>query len=177
MDLDGPLGDRALGVDVGLERLPVDVDQAERVLRRGLRLRHDRGDSRARERDAVDLERAGHGDEVLDAARLPRARQRREVLEVLAREDGDHARVRGRTRRVDPVDPRVRVRRAQDRDVRHPRQLEVVQVAGRAGDQARVLDALDRGPEDPGRRLGGGGHGYAPPPTPAASRTAATMFS
>ena len=69
--------DGALHVDDDLERLPVDVDQRERVLGRGPRLRDDGGDAGAGERDAVDLERARRGDEVLDPGRLPRARQRR----------------------------------------------------------------------------------------------------
>jgi hypothetical protein len=67
----------------------------------------------------VDLERSRRVDEVLDAARLPGTRERRQVLEVLPGEDGDHARVGGGLRRVDARDPGVRVRRAQDRHVGH----------------------------------------------------------
>ena len=86
-----PFGRRLLDVDDDVERLLLDLDQLERVLGRVLALRHDGGDAGARERDAVDLERPRRVDEVLDAARLPRAREGGQVLEVLAGEDGDNA--------------------------------------------------------------------------------------
>ena len=89
------VGDRGLDVDDDVERLAVDLDQIERVLGRvPVRAGDDDRDAGAGVRDAVDLERPRRVDEVLDASRLPRARQPGEVLEVLAGEDGDHARVR-----------------------------------------------------------------------------------
>ena len=69
-----------------------------------------------------------------------------------------------------------------------PGQLDVVEVAALAGDEARVLDPLDRGAEDVGRRspsllssVGSGVRrrsGAAAPAriVAAASRIAATMF-
>ena len=107
--------DRPLRVDDDLERFPVDVDQAQRVLCRHARLRDHGRNAGARERDTVDLERARRGDEVLDAARLPCARQRVELLEVLAGVYADHAGTRGGLARVDRLDARVGVRGAQDR--------------------------------------------------------------
>ena len=121
VDLRRAVGDRRLDVDDHGERLPVDVDQLERVLGGLLRLGDDGRDARAGERDAVDLERARRDDEVLGPGGLPGARERVQVLEVLAGEDADDA-GRGRgARGVDPADARVRVRRAQDRDVGHVR--------------------------------------------------------
>ena len=108
------------------------------------RLGDDGRDAGAGERDVVDLERARRRDEVVDAGRLPGARERVQVLEVPAREDADDAVRRRGARRVDRADARVRVRRAQDRDVRDAGQLQVVEVARLAGHQARVLDPLDR---------------------------------
>ena len=175
MQLERAVRGRLLGVDDHVERLVVDVDQRECVLGRVAGLGHDRGDARARERDAVDLERPRRVDEVLDAARLPCARQRRQLLEVLAGEDGDDARGLRGLRRVDALDPRVREGRAQDRDVRHPGQLEVVEVLRRAGDQARVLDALDGLADEPGGCLDG--RHAVTSTTFAASWTAWTMFS
>ena len=55
-------------------------------------------------------------------------------------------------RRVDRADVGVGVRAAQDGEVGHPGQLDVVEVAALAGDEARVLDPLDGGAEDVGRR-------------------------
>jgi hypothetical protein len=173
VQLDRTFGGCLLDVDDDVERLPVDVDQLERVLGRVLALGHDCGDAGACKRDAIDLERPRRVDEVLDAARLPRARQRGQVLEVLAGEDGDYARRRCRLRRVDALDAGVRVGRAQDRHVGHPRQLEIVEVLGGAGDQARVLDAPDRLADELRGCLRSGRHRA----TSAASWTARTMFS
>ena len=70
------------------------------------------------------------------------------ILHLLAGEDGDHARDGERLAAVDRLDARVRVRRAHDGHVRHAGQHEVVHVLGGAGDEARILAALDGGAED-----------------------------
>jgi hypothetical protein len=169
VELRRAFGHGALRVDYGLDRLPVNVDQRQRVLGRSACLGDNGRDAGARERDAVDLEDARRGDEVLDAGCLPRARQRRKLLEVLAGVDGDDARMSGRPGRVDAVDSCMRVWRAKDRHVRHSRQLQIVYVLRRARDQARVLDTLEARTDDvgpclgdlcghaspPGRRVGG----------------------
>ena len=164
---------RVLDVDDDVERLPVDVDQLAGVLGRGLALCHYGGDAGAGEGDAVDLECARGVDEVLHAAGLPGARKRRQMLEVLAGEDGDHAGGRLGRRRVDALDPGVRVRRTQDRHVGHPGQLEIVEVLGRARDQARVFDPPDGLTDERSGCLCSGRHRA----TSAASWTARTMFS
>ena len=164
---------RALGVDHCVERLPVDLDQLERVLGRLAGLGDDRRDARARERNLVDLERSRGHDMVLGAGGLPGARERVQVLEVAAGEDADHAGARRRTCRVDAPDARVRVRRAKDRDVRHSRQLEIVEVLRGARDQPGVLDPLDRRADEALPELG---RHLAHLPAAAASPTALTML-
>src|ERR671930_1600240 len=49
-----------------------------------------------------------------------------------------------RSARIDAFDPRMRVRRHHHRAVQHARQLDVVDVARAAGEEALVLDAADR---------------------------------
>jgi len=173
VQLDRTLGNRLFDVDDDVERLPVDFDQLERILGRVLALGHDRGDTGAGEGDAIDLERPRRVDEVLDTPRLPRARQRRQVLEVLSGEDGDDTRSGGGLRRVDALDPGMRVRGAEDRHLGHPRQLEIVEVLRGAGDQARVLDT----PDGLADELGGCFRSRRHRATSAASWTARTMFS
>ena len=142
------------------------------------RLGHDGGDARAGERDLVDLERARRDDVVLDAGRLPGARQRVQVLEVLPGEDADDAGRRGGARvSIAPI----RACAYGERRIATcatPGQLEVVEVARRAGDQPRVLDPLDRaGRSSRGRAS----RTVSPSPLTsrraAAARTARTMFS
>ena len=64
---------------------------------------------------------------------------------VLAGEDRDHARRLQRGRRVDLVDRRMRVRRAQKIGVGLARTIEVVDVMALAGDEADVFRAFDGG--------------------------------
>ena len=105
----------------------------------------------------------------VDPRRHPRHRQRRLQVEVVAGEDGVDAVDRpSRAARVDRGDLRVRLGRAHERRPQLPGDVDVVDVAGAAHDQPRVLLALDR-PPDPG--LGGGG-GHAS----EAARTALTML-
>ena len=176
MDLERAVRHCLLDVDDRVERLPVHLDQRERILGLLGRLGDDDGDPGTGERDAVDLEHARRVDEVLDPARLPGARQRRQLLEVLAGVDAHDAR-RGRGgRRVDGADAGVGVGRAENRRVHHASQRQVVEVRGRAGDHAGVLDALD-GLADQAGRLLLDHLGHAGTSVPAAARTARTMFS
>ena len=59
-----------------------------------------------------------------------------------------------RRARVDRADVRVRVGAAEDGDVHHPGQLDVVEVAALAGDELGVFDPLDRGAEDVNNHVG-----------------------
>ena len=164
---------RALCVDDHVERLPDDVDQLECVFGERARLGDDGRDPGSGEGHPLGLERTWRDDEVLGPRRLPGARERIQVLEVAPREHPDDSRQRGRPARVDAADAGMRVRRPEDRHVRHPRQLEIVEVLCGAGEEPRVLDALDRRADEPlgHRLLGLRGH-----PRLAAS-TARTMFS
>ena len=128
--------------------------------------------------------------------RLGVARHRRHPREVVAREeltgdDGDHAVHRGRGRRVDAPDARVRDRRAQDRHVQHARQHVVVQIVALSCGEAVVVDALHRVADAPDLGRGGGvgltgflhcSHADAPAVaaaavvSAAAARMALTMF-
>ncbi len=144
---------RLLGVDDRRQRLPLDVDRLERVGRLLGRLGDDRGDALAGPLDAVGGQRARRVDVVLDAR--PRRRPARPSGSGLY---GMSAPVRTATtpgialaaRRVDRADVGVGVRAAQDRHVGHPGQLDVVEVAALAGDEAGILDPLDRGAEHVG---------------------------
>ena len=84
--------------------------------------------------------------------------------------------------RVDRADVGVRVRAAQDGHVGHRRQLDVVEIVAVAGDEARVLDPLDRFAEDVGGHRGASspyarrGRARAGRIVSAAARIAATMF-
>ncbi len=147
-----------LGIDDGGERLPVDRDGFDGVVGLGLGLGDDRGDAFARPLDVVRGEDAGRVDVVLDA-RAATGRPghgQRVVRDVGPDEDAEHPWHRLRGARVDRADVGVRVRAAQDGHVRHRLELDVVEVAAFAGDEARVLGPLDRLAYD----VGGGGVEY-----------------
>ena len=190
VELRGARLDRLLRIDDRRERLPVDRDGLDGVVGLGLGLGDDRGDAFAGPLDVVRGEDPRRVDVVLDAraaAGRPGHRQR-VVRDVGADEDRDHARHRLGGARVDRADVGVRVRAAQDGHVGHRLELDVVEVAAFAGDEARVLGPLDGLADDVGR--GGSvehvGHRssplYAPAGTAAsrlaaaAARIAATMF-
>ncbi len=107
------------------------------------------------------------------AGRVRRAGNARRELEVVAVQDGGDARHAAGGRRVDRGDVGMRILAAHDRHVQHPRQLDVVHVAAAPGEELAVLLAQRRD-ADALRAFHGGRH-YAV--TPAAARTAATMFS
>jgi hypothetical protein len=83
-------------------------------------------------------------DHVLDDRPGAEGRQGVRTLgDVLAGHDGDHAGQRLGGLGTDGEDLGVRVRAAQDRGVCHALQLDVVDVAPLAAQEARVLDAVD----------------------------------
>src|SRR6185436_256890 len=112
-----------------------------RLLRR---VGDDRGHAFAGPLDTVGREDARCADVVLDpgtATCRPGHRQR-VVWDVRADEDSMDAGHRLGRARVDRADVRVRVRAAKDGQVGHRLQLDVVEVAALAGDEARVLCPL-----------------------------------
>ena len=141
---------RLLGVDHGRQRVVIDLDRGERIRRLLGRIRDDGGHAFAGPFDAVRREDAWGVDVVLESRRAagrPGHRQR-VVWDVGAGDDGQDARHRLRRRDVDGFDVRVGIWAAQDGDIRHPRELDVVQVAARACDKALVFSSLDRSAED-----------------------------
>ena len=161
------------------QRLVLDVDQLERVVRRVLVGRDHERDLLALEPDLVSGE---HGLRVVGDRRHPREPER---LEVLGGDDRGDVGVRERPRGVDRDDPRVRVRAAEHGAVDHPRQADVVEVGALAADEARVLLPLQ--PAEADRALGRGArevldgrHAQTPcfavASCSAAHWTAATMF-
>ena len=100
------------------------------------------------------------------------------VGEVRAGVGGDDARLAAGRADVHRGDPRVRVRAAQEGDVQHPGQRDVVGPVGLAGDQALVFLAQAGLADFACCRLRGLGLcGHSLTPAWAARRTARTMFS
>jgi hypothetical protein len=151
----------------GVERLVLDLDQLECVLRDVGRLGDDAGDLLTLVAHLVGDE---HGLRVARQGRHPRKVVLRHQL---AGDDGDDARQRGRRRRVDRRQASVGVRAPQDLHVEHPRQADVVEVLAPALDEARVLLALD-GVTDAADLVRRGHH--ASLMVVAAAWTALTMF-
>ncbi len=147
---------RLLRVDDRRKRLPVDDDRVEGVDRLLRRLGDDRGDALAGPLDVVRGEDSRRVDVVLDprrAARRPGHRQR-VVRDVGPDDHGQDTRPLLRRRGVDRLDLGVGVRAPEDRHMDHALELDVVEIAALAGDEARVFRSLDRGPEDvDGHRL------------------------
>ncbi len=135
----------------------------------------------------VDRERqVGRGHHVLGDR--PGAGEHALVVEIGAAEGGDHVRLRKRAADVDPGEAGVRVRAAQDREVHHAGQVEVVRPPGLAGDEAGVLlaqpgptdlwlaDGRGHAPTSAGLAGTASGAAVAPAPLFAAAWTARTMF-
>ena len=171
--------ERLAGVDDRRQRLVLDVDQLERVVRGVLVGRDHERDLLALEPDLVSGE---HGLRVVGDRRHPREPQ---GLEVLGGDDRGDVGVRERPRGVDRDDARVRVRAAEHGPVDHPREPDVVEVGPLAADEARVLLPLQ--PAEADRALGRGAgevldgcHAQTPcfavASCSAAHWTAATMF-
>ena len=96
------------------------------------------------------------------------------LLRVFAGEHGDYALVRGCLFSVDRTNPGRGVRAAHDRRVVHARHLDVVDVGGRSGDEARVFAPPDTLSNE---SFGFGNCGRHIAYTPAAFAAALTAFT
>jgi len=120
------------GIVERAQRLVLDVDEVERFERGQLVARDHRGDRVADEAYAADRERVlvlAHREDAVGNG------------EVGAGQHQVDAGTREGTRDVDPDDPRVRHRRAQQLAVHHPRQHHIVRELRLAGDLRAAVDA------------------------------------
>ena len=149
------------------QRLVAHADALRRILRHVAVDGDDHRDRLARVAHLLAGERVlrARGDQTL-VRREQRQRLAEAAVEVLVRVDGEHAVDVERARDVDVGDPRVRVLGAHERHLRGA-VLEVVGEASAAGEQPRVLAALDRLAEHPRRHLASS--------IAAAARTASTI--
>ena len=127
-----------IGLHGRRQRLVLHVDERGAVLRRVAVRRDDHRERLTRVARPGPRQDRLLGDDV--------ARQRRQRSQAVAREglvgargDVDDARHRRRAPGRDRAEARVGVHAADKRDVEHPRQLDVADVAPVAGDQTRVL--------------------------------------
>ena len=141
-------GQRELRVDDGWERVVLDVDELERVPRDVRALGHHAGDLLALEPHLVGGE---HGLRVTRQCGHPGESVRGERL---AGHDSDDAGERLGGRCVDVHDAGVRELAAQEREVQHPGEGDVLDVLAAALDEAVVLFALHAVADAPD--LGGG---------------------
>ncbi len=130
--------------DDGRQRLVVDLDQFGGVARLHRRFRDHEGDAVADRAHLVGFEDRTQRAEALRAAHILRHR-RREAAELVgddigAGEHREHALGRPSLGGVDAFDARMRMRRHDNGRVALVRQLDVVDIAAAAGDEARVLD-------------------------------------
>ena len=120
-------------VDHRRQRVVLDVDQLEGVARGVAVLGHHEGDLLALEPHLVGGQHRLH---VVGQGRHPGQPL---LGQVRTGDDRLHLRVRQRGAGVDADDPGVRQRRAQDREVQHALQLDVVDVLAHAADEPGVL--------------------------------------
>jgi hypothetical protein len=152
---DDAVGQGVFQVDHGLERLVSDVDQLERVARRGITRGEHTGDA------VADVARLARGERVmrriLHVLRdRPRAghRCRPCISQVRAGVHGDDAVGTCGAARVDRRDPGVRIRTAQHGEVQCPGDVEIVGKASLAREQGGILAA--KHPRAEHARRGGG---------------------
>ncbi len=133
-------------VDHGRQRLVLDVDQVERVFRQiAVGGRHD-GDGFAHIAHPVERDRPA-----FDRRLHPDHEARRELGNVGAADDGDHAWGGSGAREIDPHDASMGMRRAQHRGVERAGFLaEIVDESSAAGQERRIFNALDRLTAPPG---------------------------
>ena len=166
---------RFLGVDEHGKLVVLDLDQLGSVARELARRCGDRGDRLAHVPNAAHRERV-----VLDVpSRLDGHLEERVRVDrdLVARERPVHAVELERLRDVDRDDLRVRVRRADEVDVAHPMPADVVEERALTLDEAPILLARDRLPDEPLlERLRGLADGRRHRLPPAAT-TASTMFT
>jgi hypothetical protein len=179
----GTLRERRLRVVDRRQLLVVDFDQLDRIGRDVAVLRDHEGDLLVLEQHLA------VGQHHLHIARERRHPVQVQGLQVLRREHRMHAGQRLRLRDIDRPDPRVAILAAHEVAEQHARQLEVVDIAALALDEADVLLALARAADAAEGRfalfLGHGGRHHSAASdavpevarkAPAAWRTALTMF-
>ena len=155
---DGRVGlDCRLGVDDDGQRVVVDDDRFGRVDRLTFRLGDDNRDDVAHEPDAIARQRRT----------VHRGRQHHEAVvfgqvEIVGGVDRDHAGHRDRVARVDALDHRVRDGRPHERDVGQAGDLQVVEVFGDTGEDARVFSTADRITQNRTRRGHACASAYSP---------------
>ena len=155
-------GERLLDRGDGGERLVVDVDPLERLAGRGLVL----GDRRGHRLTLV----ARHVDGEDGAVAERGAEVRVAPVEVGAGDHGVDAGHGARGGHVDRPDPRVRVRRPQQRGVQHPRLAQVGDIARPSRDLVHRVGPAD-GSADDAERASGTHRALA-----AQARMASTIF-
>ena len=129
-----------LRVDRRVERLVVNVDVFQRVLRLVAALRHHHRDGVAHVPHLVLRNRRMVRHDQVGVRYVPRARNRVQVpLDVRAGVDREYARLARRRARVDARDVRMGVRTPKNRRVRHARQFDVVRIRGAARYEPGVL--------------------------------------
>ena len=133
--------------------LVIDGDQVDRVGRDFHVFRNDYGDGITDMMDFVDCQYPRRVDVIFNSACLPRARQRVEIGEMLAREHAQYARHGERSGSIDRLDSSVRVRRSKRAAWPEAGQSNVVEIAGCSGYQARIFPSLDRLTEHALRRI------------------------
>ena len=140
-------GERLLEVAGGREHFVIDLHQVGGVGGLVLGLGDDDGDRLALETDLALGDRVAVGRLLLlgDEGRGDRHEAADHILEVGGDEHGDDPGCRLGGGGVEARDPGMRVGAADDHHVRGPGPGEVVRVAAVAGDEARVLPALDAG--------------------------------
>jgi hypothetical protein len=140
---------RVLGINHRRQFLIIDLDQHGGVLRCGERLRDDH---RHRIADIAHFAarearmRPREGRRAVGAFPRQGEPRRAELFrrDIRLRENSEHAGRGLRGARVDGRDFRMRMRRAQEVSIRLPRQADVVDVATRAPQKPRILEAADR---------------------------------
>ena len=174
VDGGGAILERRLGIDDDGQRLVLHDDLLGGVDHGVLVGADDRGHALADVADLAAGERPMVGHPDVHAGRLPEEHARRgHVHDVLAGEHGLDVVALERGGGVDRDDPGVRLGRAHEGHVQLPGHHQVVDVGRPAGDQARVLLALERLSDEAvaaGPRLLGDAHRPAPAlEVPAAS--------
>ena len=129
--------DRGLRIDDHRQILILDLDEIARVLSNVAALGDDRHDRLSDVSHAIDGNAVLHHRRARELCGRPG-----NLLRVFAGHDQNHTGERFRLRGVDAFDPRVRPVAAQHCRMRHLGHDDVVDVLPMAGEQARVLDAL-----------------------------------
>ena len=135
---------RVLDADHRRQRLVVDLDKLGGAARLIERFGDDKGDALADSANLLAFEDRPQRAKAFRPAHVLRHRRRQRTQSVSrhigAGEHGEHAVGGLGLCGIDPLDPRMGVRRHDDDAVALMRQVEVVDIAAAAGDKARILD-------------------------------------